>query len=105
MIEYTLLNILISELKIYCGPDKFYGRSKFGQYDEVNNRAPSRYYSNFIYKVIWVLFLHGSNFHEECNITKKRENYTKFSRFTVSLKLSGVGHGVQVSLKSVEGTV
>ena len=41
MIEYTLLNILISELKIYCGPDKFYGWSKFGQYDEVNNRAPS----------------------------------------------------------------
>ena len=40
MIEYTLLNILISELKIYCGPDKFYGWSKFGQYDEVNNRAP-----------------------------------------------------------------
>ena len=40
MIEYTLLNILISELKIYCGPDEFYGWSKFGQYDEVNNRAP-----------------------------------------------------------------
>ena len=40
VIEYTLLNILISELKIYCGPDKFYGWSKFGQYDEVNNRAP-----------------------------------------------------------------
>ena len=35
-IECTLL-----ELKIYCGPDKFYGRSKFGQYDEVKNRAPS----------------------------------------------------------------
>ena len=40
MIEYTLLNILISELKIYCGPDRFYGWSKFGQYDEVNDRAP-----------------------------------------------------------------
>ena len=40
MIEYTLLNVLILELKIYCGPDKFYGRSKFGQYDEVKNRAP-----------------------------------------------------------------
>ena len=40
MKEYTLLNILISELKIYCGPDEFYGWSKFGQYDEVNNRAP-----------------------------------------------------------------
>ena len=42
MIEYTLLNVLILELKIYCGPDKFYGRSKFGQYDEVKNRAPLR---------------------------------------------------------------
>ena len=40
MIEYTLLNVLVLELKIYCGPDKFYGRSKFGQYDEVKNRAP-----------------------------------------------------------------
>ena len=40
MIENTLLNVLILELKIYCGPDKFYGRSKFGQYDEVKNRAP-----------------------------------------------------------------
>ena len=28
------------ELKIYCGPDKFYGRSKFGQYDKEKNRAP-----------------------------------------------------------------
>ena len=40
MIEYTLLNVLVLELKIYSGPDKFYERSKFGQYDEVNNRAP-----------------------------------------------------------------
>ena len=40
MIEYTLLNVLILELKIWCGPDKFYGRSKFGQYDELKNRAP-----------------------------------------------------------------
>ena len=40
MIENTLLNVLILELKIYCGPDTFYGRSKFGQYDEVKNRAP-----------------------------------------------------------------
>ena len=39
MIEYTLLYVLILELRIYCGPDKFYGRSKFGQYDEVKNRA------------------------------------------------------------------
>ena len=28
------------ELKIYCGPDKFYGPSKFGQYDGIKNRAP-----------------------------------------------------------------
>ena len=41
MIEYTLLNVLILELKIYCGPYKFYGRSKLGQYDEVKDRAPS----------------------------------------------------------------
>ena len=34
------MNVLILELKLYCGPDKFYGRSKFGQYDEVNDRAP-----------------------------------------------------------------
>ena len=40
MIEYTLINVLILELKIYCGPDKFYERSKFGQYDEVKDRAP-----------------------------------------------------------------
>ena len=29
------------ELNIYCGQDKFYGRSKFGQYDKEKNRAPS----------------------------------------------------------------
>ena len=40
MIEYTLLYVLILDLRIYCGPDKFYGRSKFGQYYEVKNRAP-----------------------------------------------------------------
>ena len=34
------MSVLILELKLYCGPDKFYGRSKFGQYDEVNDRAP-----------------------------------------------------------------
>ena len=43
MIEYTLMNVLILELKLYCGPDKFYGRSNFGQYDEVNDRAPAPY--------------------------------------------------------------
>ena len=40
MIEYILLNVFILELKIYCGPDKFYGRSKLGQYYEAKNRAP-----------------------------------------------------------------
>ena len=40
VIEFTLWNVLILELKIYCGSDKFYGRSNFGQYDEVKNRAP-----------------------------------------------------------------
>ena len=40
MIEFTLLNVLILELKIYCDPEKFYGRSKLGQYDEVKHRAP-----------------------------------------------------------------
>ena len=34
------MNKLILELKICCGQDKFYGRSKFGQYDEVKDRAP-----------------------------------------------------------------
>ena len=38
--EFTLLNVLMVEMKIKCGPDKFYGRSKFGQYDEVKNRDP-----------------------------------------------------------------
>ena len=37
------MNVLILALKIYCGPDKFYGRSKFGQYDEVKDRAPFLY--------------------------------------------------------------
>ena len=45
MIEHTLMNVLILELKLYCGPDKFYGRSKFGQYDEVNDRAPFNLFS------------------------------------------------------------
>ena len=34
MIEYTLLNVLLLELNVYSGPDKFYGRSKFGQNDK-----------------------------------------------------------------------
>ena len=36
----TLLNVLILKLKIYCGPDKFYGPSKFGQYDKEQICAP-----------------------------------------------------------------
>ena len=40
MIEYTLLNVLVLELKLYSDQDKFYEGSKFGQYDEVKNRAP-----------------------------------------------------------------
>ena len=40
VIEYTLLNVLILKLNIYCYRDKFYERSKFGQYDEVKNHAP-----------------------------------------------------------------
>ena len=55
MIEYTLLNILISELKMYCGPDKFYGWSKFGQYDEVNNRAPYMFMS-ILFQPICIVF-------------------------------------------------
>ena len=30
----------ILELKVLCGPDKFYGRSKFGQCDTEKNRDP-----------------------------------------------------------------
>ena len=40
VIEYTLLNVLILKLNIYCCRDKFYERSKFGQYHEVKNDAP-----------------------------------------------------------------
>ena len=63
MIEYTLMNVLILELKIYCGPDKFYGRSKFGHYDEVKDRAPLHkiIFNIFLFKVIpkfYTLVLH-----------------------------------------------
>ena len=37
--DYTLLNVLILELKVYCGQEEFYGPSKFGQYDTKKNRA------------------------------------------------------------------
>ena len=40
MIEYTLFNLFILKLKVYCVLDKFYGRSKFGQDDKEKNRAP-----------------------------------------------------------------
>ena len=40
MIEYTLLNVLLLELKIYCGRHEFCGQSKFGYYDKEKNRAP-----------------------------------------------------------------
>ena len=39
LLEYTLMNELISELKVYCGPDKLYGQSNFGQYDKEKNRV------------------------------------------------------------------
>ena len=42
MIEYTLLNVLMLELKVYCGSNKFYSQSKLGKYDKENNRAPLR---------------------------------------------------------------
>ena len=38
--DRTLLNVLMLELKAYCCQDKFYGRSKFGQYDKEKNRVP-----------------------------------------------------------------
>ena len=40
------LNVLMVGLKMYeyCGPDKFNGPSKFGQYDGVKNRAPLPYF-------------------------------------------------------------
>ena len=50
MIANTLMNVLILELKIYCGPDKFYGRSKFGQYDEVKDRAPLHLHTKNSYR-------------------------------------------------------
>ena len=53
--EYTLLNVLVLELKIYCDPDKSYERPKFGQYDEVKNRAPlySDTVSRRLFQPIW----------------------------------------------------
>ena len=60
MIEYTLLNVLVLELKIYCGPDKFYQRSKFGQYDEVKNRAPYLFGQfQMVYRIMQVCKIHG----------------------------------------------
>ena len=56
MIEYTLLNVLILELKVFCGPDKFYGRSKFGQYDTDKNRAPSLKYESCCKKRMYISY-------------------------------------------------
>ena len=43
---YTLLYVLILELKVYCAQDKFYGRSKFGQYDKEKNPCSFHIYFN-----------------------------------------------------------
>ena len=40
VIEYTLLNVSILELKVYGGQNKFYEWSMFGQCDKEKNRAP-----------------------------------------------------------------
>ena len=63
VIEYTLLNVLILELKIYCGPYKFYGRSKFGQYDEVKNRAPS-------FQILYILIMRSTYGHQDLRFCK-----------------------------------
>ena len=34
------MHVHILESKVYCGPDKFYGRSKFGQCDKEKDHAP-----------------------------------------------------------------
>ena len=46
MIKY-LLNTLILKLKVYYGPETFYGHSKFGQFDKEKNRAPFKLPSMF----------------------------------------------------------
>ena len=33
------------EMKVYYGLNKFYGRSKFGQYDKEKNRAPLHFFN------------------------------------------------------------
>ena len=43
MAEYTLLNVLMLEMKVSRGPDKLDGRSKFGQYDKEKNRVPLKF--------------------------------------------------------------
>ena len=64
MIEYTLLNVLVLELKIYCGPDKFYERSKFGQYDEVKKRAPLLFLAIMSQEDVHCVLTQGRNFCE-----------------------------------------
>ena len=53
MIEYTLLNVLILELKVHYVLDKFYGRSKFGQYDKEKNRYP---YTSLLEKHVYLYY-------------------------------------------------
>ena len=66
MIEYTLLNVLVLEMKIYCGSGKLYERSKFGQYDEAKNRAPLAFTR---FSTFWVLLLNFLNYFVWMRIT------------------------------------
>ena len=49
-----------------------------------------RYFTNFLNKVLWVLFSRGGNFRKEDHIAKKCENYSqaKISMFTVNNGIS-----------------
>ena len=62
MIENTLLSVPMLELKVYCGQDKFYRRSKFGRYDKEKNRAPfaifQQSYQTFVHFYIWIYRFH-----------------------------------------------
>ena len=52
VIEYTLLNVIISELKVLCVIDESYGRSKFGQYDTKG--------TVFLIRLLWLVGMLGS---------------------------------------------
>ena len=69
------MNVLILELKIYCGPDKFCGRSKFGQYDEVKDRAPYHILAKSKTGEYWLGVCHGL-------ILLKFQAYTRISHLT-----------------------